>query len=130
MLEKCSVLTPILDTVKCLKIILIMCDLFVPVYDNQNGNEHYQSNFTEFETNGEYMAFGTVQADGGDRFGVSSICFDAHEELIWMGNEGVSAQQYCVCFYLIKYLLRVMSHPTMAMACKNTHPSKCTAQKR
>lgn len=29
-------------------------------------------------------------ADGGDAFGVSTIKFDPHEELIWLGNEGVS----------------------------------------
>lgn len=37
----------------------------------------------------EYAEFGTVLADGGDRFAVSAICFDTQEELLWMGNEGV-----------------------------------------
>lgn len=37
----------------------------------------------------EYSEFGTVLADGGDRFAVSAICFDSEEELLWMGNEGV-----------------------------------------
>lgn len=41
----------------------------------------------------EYSEFGTVLADGGDRFAVSAICFDSQEELLWMGNEAV-----CVTF--------------------------------
>ncbi len=38
----------------------------------------------------EYSEFGTVMVDGGDRFAVSAICFDGQEELLWMGNAGVS----------------------------------------
>lgn len=66
------------------------------MYDAQNGNEAYpESNFTTFnlcETVPEYLEMGTILADGGDTFGVSTIRFDTHEELLWMGNEGVSAQ--------------------------------------
>lgn len=65
------------------------------MYDTQNGNEAYPaSNFTTFnmcETVPEYLEMGTILADGGDTFGVSTIRFDTHEELLWMGNEGVSA---------------------------------------
>lgn len=65
------------------------------VYDSQNGNDAYPaSNFTTFnigQTVPEYLEMGTIQADGGDTFGVSTIQFDTHEELIWMGNEGVSS---------------------------------------
>ena len=34
----------------------------------------------------------SILMDGSDRFGVSTVLFDSHEELIWVGNEGVSLQ--------------------------------------
>ena len=37
---------------------------------------------------GEYKQIHSFMVDGGDRFGVSSLCFDT-QELLWMGNQGV-----------------------------------------
>lgn len=63
------------------------------VYDNANQND-YAPSFEQFgisqSEQAEYVEFGTVLADGGDRFGVSAVTFDTQEELLWMGNEGVN----------------------------------------
>lgn len=69
------------------------------VYDNQNGNDHYSSGFGTYDmsqTNREFVEFGAVLADGGERYGVSALTFDSQEELLWMGNEGVSQSEIMV----------------------------------
>lgn len=44
----------------------------------------------------EYEVRASVLVDGGDRYGVSAVVFDKFEELIWMGNQGVSINGYFV----------------------------------
>ena len=41
--------------------------------------------------NSEFQKVHSLLVDGGDRFGVSTITVDLQEELIWMGNQGVSS---------------------------------------
>lgn len=42
----------------------------------------------------DYELRSSMLVDGGDRFGVSSVVFDKYEELIWMGNQGVSVSHF------------------------------------
>lgn len=45
--------------------------------------------FGEDFAGAEFHETRTLLADGGDRFGVSTVTFDTVEELMWMGNQGV-----------------------------------------
>lgn len=73
----------------------------------------------------EYSEFGTVLADGGDRFAVSAICFDSQEELLWMGNEGVRSHLFLFCLHchclFACYFCRVTLHRIMVQEWKNIH---------
>nr|CAD7411340.1 unnamed protein product [Timema cristinae] len=77
------------------------------VYDDRNGHfpveeEHYElpsdgfvvpatEHFGDSYPEAEFQQTHTILADGGDRFGVCALAFDQQEELLWMGNQGVSS---------------------------------------
>lgn len=52
----------------------------------------------------EYLQTHCVAADGAQHFGVSALTFDKHEELLWMGNQGVIPVLITQpCYLNIKY---------------------------
>ena len=53
-------------------------------------------------TDGEYKQIHSFMVDGGDRFGVSSLCFDT-QELLWMGNQGVEISSVFFFFFFFLF---------------------------
>lgn len=99
---------------------------FIPVYHNQSQTPSFRSFSIMGQSDPEYSEFGTVLADGGDRFAVSAICFDSQEELLWMGNEGVRSHLFFVYIAIayLQYFCRVTLHRIMVQECKNIPPFK------
>lgn len=57
----------------------------------------------------EYRELKANVCDGADQFAVSSVTFDAVEELAWVANQGVSSSVSLSC--LVPQLL--LSHPPL-----------------
>lgn len=110
------------------------------VYHSQSRTGHYSPSFRSFsmgQSDPEYSEFGTVLADGGDRFAVSAICFDSQEELLWMGNAGVRVILFLSSFFVyhslqrkLRYCCRVMSHPISVRGWKSTRHFRFMLQNR
>lgn len=46
----------------------------------------------------EYVETNKIIVDGGDRYGVSTLCYDS-QELLWMGNQGVCIKVNVYMYY-------------------------------
>ena len=60
------------------------------VPDNGNMMGYDENMFPEAHLEGEYQELHSLMIDGGNRFGASTVAFDGQEELLWVGNLGVS----------------------------------------
>lgn len=55
-----------------------------------SGTGEFTHDTQDFMSGGEFQESQSLLVDGGDRFGVSAVTVDRKEELVWMGNSGVS----------------------------------------
>uniref|UniRef100_T1JEQ0 PAN2-PAN3 deadenylation complex catalytic subunit PAN2 n=1 Tax=Strigamia maritima TaxID=126957 RepID=T1JEQ0_STRMM len=67
--------------------------------ENAGGNlMHHEDSMSGFPESlqppAEYNEVQTILVDGGLRFGVSTVCFDLQEDLVWMGNQGGHVTSY------------------------------------
>lgn len=65
----------------------------VDMYEAPNRPNQFSPNFRPYnlgEADPEYVEFCSVLADGGEQYNVTTVAYDAYEELLWMGNQGVS----------------------------------------
>lgn len=73
--------------------------IYFSVYNNgsQSEQQHYSDDFGAFnigEGESEYLEVSSAFGGGLNSFGITTVSFDSHEELLWMGNSGGYVTSY------------------------------------